>query len=96
MEDGFFRKGLKQIPDFVKWIQVCKKHEIYVIPDALVKFRIHEEGKNTSGLRADTQIRSTIELFLMLDEFVTITNKDDFLKIFPEARKLTRFLTFLK
>ena len=87
MEDGFFRKGLKQIPDFVKWIQVCKKHEIYVIPDALVKFRIHEEGKNTSGLRADTQIRSTIELFLMLDEFVTITNKDDFLKIFPEARK---------
>lgn len=86
-EDGFFRKGLRQIPDFVKWIQICKKHEIYVIPDKLVKFRIHAEGKNTSGMRADTQIRSSVELFLMLNEYLDIREKDEFVKIFPEAKK---------
>lgn len=86
-EEGFFRKGLRQIPDFVKWIQICKKHEIYVLPDKLVKFRVHNAGQNTSGMRADTQIRSTIELFLMLKEFEAIQEREEFLKIFPEAQK---------
>lgn len=86
-EDGFFRKGLKQIPDFVKWIQICKKYEIYVIPEVLVKFRIRAAGMNTSGMRADTQIRSTVELFLMLQEYADIRDTKEFLDIFPEARK---------
>lgn len=85
--DGFFRKGLRQIPDFVKWIQICKKHEIYVLDEPLVKFRVHDAGKNSSGMRADTQIRSTIELFLMLNEYSDIKDKNEFLKIFPEAEK---------
>lgn len=84
-EDGFFRKGLRQIPDFVKWIQICRKHEIYVLPDPLVQFRVHSGGKNASGMRAETQIRSTIELFLMLNEYAQITNREEFLKVFPEA-----------
>ena len=86
-EDGFFRRGLQQIPDFVKWIQLCKQHEIYVIPEKLVKFRIHNEGKNTSGMRVDTQIRSSIELNLMLMEYASINDREEFLKIFPEAGK---------
>lgn len=86
-EDGFFRKGLQQIPDFVKWIQLCKQHEIYVIPEKLVRFRIHNEGKNTSGMRVDTQIRSTVELNLMLMEYASIHDREEFLKIFPEAGK---------
>ncbi len=87
MEDGFFRKGLRQIPDFVKWIQLCKKHEIYVLPQPLVKFRVHLEGKNASGMRADTQVRSTVELFLMLQEYASIEDKEEFLKIFPKAQQ---------
>ncbi len=85
-DDGFFRKGLRQIPDFVKWIQVCKKYEIHVLQEALVKFRFHSSGKNTSGMRVDTQIRSAIELFLMLDEYKSFTKRDEFVKIFPEAK----------
>ena len=86
-EDDFFRKGLQQIPDYVKWIQICKRHEIYVLPDSLVKFRIHNEGKNTSGMRADTQIRSTVELYLMLQEYVEIQDREEFLTIFPQAQE---------
>lgn len=87
MEDGFFRKGLRQIPDFIKWIQICKKHEIYVLPEVLVKFRVHTAGQNTSGMRADSQIRSTIELFLMLWEYLDIADRQEFLAVFPAAKK---------
>ncbi|MBQ7943974.1 MAG: glycosyltransferase [Lachnospiraceae bacterium] len=83
-EDGFFRKGLRQIPDFVKWIQVCRKHEIRVLAEPLVKFRVHEAGKNASGMRAETQIRSTIELYLMLEEYAKIKEYDEFISVFPE------------
>lgn len=88
--DGFFRKGLRQIPDFVKWIQICKKHEIFIIKDPLVKFRVHSEGKNASGMRAETQIRSTVEWYLMLSEYSAINNCGEFLKIFPEAKDYCR------
>ena len=88
--DGFFRKGVRQIPDFVKWIQICKKNEIYVLPEALVNFRIHLNGGNASGFRADTQIRSTVELFLMLDEYAQIEDRDEFIKIFPEAKEFCK------
>lgn len=85
MEDGFFRKGLRQIPDFVKWIQICSKHEIYVLSEPLVKFRVHEAGKNASGMRAETQIRSTVELYLMLEEYAKIQDYEEFIAVFPEA-----------
>ena len=94
-EDGFFRKGLRQIPDFVKWIQVCRKHEIYVLSEALVKFRVHAAGKNASGMRAETQIRSTVELFLMLDEYAQIKKQEEFLKVFPEAAPYCRQEAFI-
>ena len=86
MDDDFFRKGLRQIPDFVKWIQVCKKHEIYVLQDEKVRFRVHGNGRNASGLTKEKQIRSSVELFMMLDEYKNVTDKDEFLKIFPEAK----------
>lgn len=94
-EDGFFRKGLRQIPDFVKWIQICREHEIYVLPDALVKFRVHAAGKNESGMRAETQIRSTVELYLMLGEYAKITNREEFVKVFPEAESYCREDAFI-
>ncbi|MBR4983270.1 MAG: glycosyltransferase [Lachnospiraceae bacterium] len=86
-ENNFFHKELRQIPDFVKWIQLCKKYEIYVLPEPLMKFRVRLGNKNSSGLRVDTQIRSTVELYLMLDEYKEITERDEFLKVFPEAKK---------
>lgn len=94
-ENDFFRKGLCQIPDFVKWIQICRKHEIYVLPQALVKFRIHGSGRNTSGMRAETQIRSSVELFLMLEEYAAIANREEFLEIFPEAESYAKKEAFL-
>ncbi|MDE7313831.1 MAG: glycosyltransferase [Eubacterium sp.] len=94
-ENDFFRKGLRQIPDFVKWIQICRSYEIYVLPEKLVKFRIHSAGKNTSGMRAETQIRSSVELFLMLNEYAGITDRQEFLGIFPEAEAYCKAKAFI-
>ena len=94
-EDDFFRKGLRQIPDFVKWIQVCRKHEIYVLPEKLVKFRVHKNGNNESGMRGDSQIRSTIELFLMLSEYSKINEYEEFIKVFPEVGKYAKKEAFI-
>ncbi len=95
LEHVFPRKGLCQIPDFVKWIQICRKYDIYVLPEALVKFRIHSSGRNASGMRAETQVRSSIELFLMLDEYAGITDREEFLGIFPEAEEYAKQGAFL-
>lgn len=88
--DDFFNKSLRQVPDFLKWIQVCKKHEIYVLPDALVKFRIHASGENVSGRTSEKQIRSSIELNLILDEYLDL-EQEDFLLVFPEAKKFCEY-----
>lgn len=84
-----FIHGARQIPDMIMWIKICLKYEIYVLPEKLVKFRVHHNGKNTSGLRADSQIRSTVELFLMLNNYLQIGSKEEFLKVFPNANSYT-------
>lgn len=80
-----FINGMYQIGDMMMWIMICQKYNIFVLQEKLVKFRILNKGKNTSGMRADSQIRSSVELFLMLQSYQNIRNKEEFLEIFPEA-----------
>ena len=79
-----FGVGLKQVPDLLLWIRICKFYNIYVLPEKLVKFRIQHAGRNTSGKRMETQIRSSIESMFILQEYVSIKKHKDFEKIFPE------------
>lgn len=81
-----FINGMYQICDMMMWILICQKYDIFVLPEKLVKFRILNKEKNTSGMRVDSQIRSSIELFLMLQFYQKIREKEEFLKIFPEAQ----------
>lgn len=90
-----FIHGIRQIPDMIMWIKICLRHEIFVLPEKLVRFRVHQNGKNTSGLRADTQIRSTFELFIMLNNYLQINSKEEFLKIFPKAEEYASGKDFL-
>ncbi len=81
-----FINGMYQICDMMMWILICQKYDIFVLPEKLVRFRILNKEKNTSGMRVDSQIRSSIELFLMLQFYQNIKERDEFLKIFPEAQ----------
>lgn len=87
VEEEMFDFGLAQIPDLSRWVRICIKHNIYIIPERLTCFRIQNDGRNTSGNRPDTIIRSSIELFHFLKLYLQIQDQDDFLKVFPDAEE---------
>lgn len=84
---GLFNYGFGQIPDFLMWIRLCLKSELYIVPEKLTKFRLRNNEQNTSGDRPETRIRSSTEYYFMLREYEKINRPDDFLKVFPEAKK---------
>lgn len=51
MKDDLFAAGLGALPDYYRWVKLCLKHEIYVHPDKLTKFRIHaDESKDRKSV----------------------------------------------
>lgn len=67
--------------DFNRWVRVCLRNEIHVLPEVLVRFRIH--GKNASGewLRHP---RVSWEQLLVLRNYLEIADPKEVRRIFPE------------
>jgi glycosyltransferase involved in cell wall biosynthesis len=87
---GLYRFGLAQVGDFDMWIRLCLRHEIYVLPERLVRFRVRDNEANSSGSRPGTRIRSAYELYKLLDNYKKIASFEDLVKIFPSAEKYYR------
>ncbi len=77
--------GLSGLPDMLNWIKVLKHAEIKVLSDKLTYFRVHNNESNTSSISLPAQRRVETELYLILNEFLSITSLDDLQRIFPEA-----------
>jgi len=75
-----------QTGDFSRWISVCMKYEIYIIPENLVKFRIRKKKANVSSGKPETKIRQSWELGKILGNFLLIADGDELLKVFPELK----------
>lgn len=86
-EYELFVYGYGQLPDFLKWIKICLNKDIFVLQEKLTKFRILNSSRNTSGDRPDAYIRSSIELFQVLNEFLKISDYNEFISVFPEGEK---------
>lgn len=84
-EVGLYRFGFAQVPDLDMWIRLCMKFPIYIIQEKLVKFRVLDNEKNSSGIRLDTQIRDSYEKLLILENYRNIKEFDFFKQIFPEV-----------
>lgn len=78
-DDRFF-----QVPDMDFWIRLCLRWEIHVLPEKLVRFRVHFDESNASGGRLENVIRNNNEYLLLLQEFLKIPSEEDFFRIFPE------------
>ena len=89
-EDCGHRLGLAQLPDLDKWIRLCLKYEIHVLPEKLVRFRVRDNEANASGNRPETRIRGTYEFYKLLSNYRQINSFDDLVKIFPFAVKYDR------
>lgn len=65
---GHYNNALRQLPDFLMWIQLVKHTGIYIMPDELVKFRINH-GTNVSGPERSNLIRDANEHMLVSGQF---------------------------
>jgi glycosyltransferase involved in cell wall biosynthesis len=61
---GPYDNRFRQLPDFQKWIALVQFGEIFVSPEQLVKFRIHDS--NTSAVKPDTGRRDANEFRLII------------------------------
>ena len=86
-ECGLYRYGLAQLPDYDMWVRLCLKHEIHVMPEKLVRFRVRADDSNSSGNRLDAQIRGQFEFLQLLDNYKNVPSIQELIKIFPNAEK---------
>lgn len=89
-EIGLFDIRLLQLQDFDFWVKaLLKGYDIHHIPEKLIKYRIRNNKENLGSPRKDSIIRSRFELKKILRKYLTITDKDEFLSIFPEVKKIS-------
>jgi len=84
---GLYRYGLGQVGDLDMWMRICLRHEIYVLPQKLVRFRVRDNEANTSGNRTDTIYRTQLEQRQILGNYLKVDNFSDMVAIFPNAKK---------
>lgn len=82
---GFYRYGLAQLADFDMWVRLCLKYDIHVLPEKLVRFRVREGEANSSGDRPEVHIRGQFEFLQVYSNYLSIPDRDEFLKIFPDS-----------
>ena len=85
-KENLYTKGLGALPDMYRWVKLLLKHEIYVYPEKLTRFRVRKGGMNTSGYNFNNIVRYSYDMFKILDLYKDIS-KDDFVKIFPQSKK---------
>lgn len=84
-ELGLYNHFFMQVADLDFWTRLCLHYEIKIIEKPLTKFRIRANEANASGQKPSVRIRFKFELKEILNNFLNIQNKDEFLKIFPDS-----------
>lgn len=61
LDAGLFNVAAIQIQDWEMWLKLIEKHEIHILPDQLIKYRIRDIGNNLSSpsnfIRADFEVQ---------------------------------------
>ena len=84
---GMYRYGLAQTGDAEMWSRVLIKFPIYIIQEKLTKHRLFSDKSNTSGPRLDVAIRLSNEWNVLRENFLSITNFEDIVAIFPNLER---------
>ncbi len=85
---GLYDPRLAQIPDVDFWVRLCMKYDIHIIPEKLVKFRFRDLAANQSGDKPEKGIRMLYERRHVVENYLRLTSKEEFAKVFPEAEQL--------
>ena len=84
---GLYRANFAQSADFDMWVRLCLQHEIYVMPEKLVRFRIHQDESNASGDRPESKPHIYYDFFKILENYRAIRSPEELVKVFPEAQE---------
>jgi glycosyltransferase involved in cell wall biosynthesis len=79
---GFFDERLALLLDLDYWIRTCLKYDIYIIPEKLTKFRVHE-SQGSAGT-PQTHSLHYIELIQVLKHYMTPEVLDSLSAIFSK------------
>lgn len=80
---GGYNNHLRQLPDYDMWLRVLQHHEIHVMAERLVRFRMH--GANTSRVEPSNQVRSWRETVYIVTDFFRGISQDNFVRAFGVA-----------
>ncbi|NJO72179.1 MAG: glycosyltransferase [Oscillatoriales cyanobacterium RM1_1_9] len=79
---GFYDVRFRQIPDFDFWVRFCQHYDLYIVPEYLTQYRVHQS--NISGICSETIIRHTTEVFQILKHYRSAAVYKHLFQIFPE------------
>lgn len=88
-KDEPYRSGFGLLADLDAWVRLCLKHEIFVLPEKLVRYRVRAESMNAST-DPKTRVRRPFEFLQVLNNYKNITNPEELSKVFPTAEKYTK------
>jgi glycosyltransferase involved in cell wall biosynthesis len=77
---GQYNNFYRQLPDLDMWVRVLEHFEIFVMPEQLVKFRVHPD--NISRPSPSASNRSINEHRLVLVDFMRRVSSDNFYRAF--------------
>lgn len=86
LKEDLFVYGMGSLPDFYRWVKLCLNNDIYIIEEKLTNFRIQNEDTKESGINQKNTIGINSDL-INIAKLYTKINKNDFLNIFPKAKK---------
>lgn len=82
---GTLNNLLRQLPDHDFWLRVLRVYDIHVMPDRLVKFRIHTGNTSAASPVNDRRVRR--ETFLITKDFFGSLTAEEFYTHFANQSK---------
>ncbi|MBD2725722.1 glycosyltransferase [Nostoc sp. FACHB-892] len=89
LDAGLFNIAAIQIQDFEMWLKLIKTHEIHILPDQLIKYRIRDIGKNLSS--PSNFIRAHFEVQQVYRRMFNNVPKDLFKAAFSDKIRKSNF-----
>jgi glycosyltransferase involved in cell wall biosynthesis len=87
---GLYDERFGQLYDLHKWIRLCLRHEIHVLPEKLMQYRVYPGERKASGDRPPVRIRSCFESLQLLENYRALRDPAELLAVFPEAGRYAR------
>jgi len=89
-EINFFNPSFIILLDIDAWIRILLKgYEIKILPEILTNFRLMNNEQNLSGRNLKTKAINFVEARRLLNNYCSIKNYQEFIKIFPDYSELS-------